>query len=1158
MEWKDEQLEILIRGNPGDFALYVIDGGKLAKVFIAPGLPELSGMGEAEYTALTGADAAGIILPCDRPRVAETLGRLLAGSGDEELTYRILHARQGFVWVHAKARVLGTRDGLPLVMVSFTATSSEAEEQTRLLDYTATIIYVVDRQTHELLFANDEALRLWGRSDFPGQTCYRFINGLDVPCPWCSLPQMQNGACSQAAAYAPQQDMWFDIHCRQLDWHGRDAAAVYAHDVTEQQRRQRSLELSWQQLEAILGNIPGGVAIFSDRDGSIRLDYTNDGFYAVHHGSRAFWDGHSADPVDWLRESDRAAFEDEFRAVRSGEKKEGSATYRVDGEDGAPHWINNQFRRAYSKNGVQYYYSSFVCLDQQRAAEAARGEARRMYEAAVEDAKLVVWEYDIPARRIVMAENEFTQYDYRKFGLPKTVENAPQSLVPYIDEDSVADFLQLYRDVEAGVPRASCEVWYKLSPGKEPRCERISYTTQFDAAGKPVKAYGIGQNITVRKLEEENYQRLYRQISNSLTGAIASFQLNLSQNRYVKGYSQYPQVLRQLERGTADEHFAAVADSIFSEKLRREVRERCTCQALIRLYRSGETQLVWEYPTRTAAGDTVWVNAAIFLLQNPYTGDVEAITYAKDVTRQRKDEEILSRLAREGCDFVGILASEAGTLELHDGAWPDGGMAAGDKSDFQTACARAAESCSTEEDRQTLLELPALCAALEQDVQLTASYSCAPSGGGEQLKKQLRLSWLNDEHSEILVIQSDITEAYRKEQRRILQLREAVLEAEQANSAKTEFLSRISHDIRTPISIISSMTRFAQQDLGDAEKLRGDLRKIESSNAFLLSLINDVLDISKIDSGKTELHPEPYVLSDYLSNIRNMFEPLCREKGLAFRIEESGAAAVLVDRTRLNQITLNLLSNAVKYTPPGGTVFFSTASRRLPDGRIACSIRVKDNGIGMSPAFQKTMFEPFTQEYENPGREKASTGTGLGLAIVKKIVDLMGGTIRVESGLGAGTDFAIDFVCGAASGQIAQGGESTPPPPPRRLSGRVLLAEDNPLNTEIARRILQELGLESVHAANGREAVELFAASPPGTYRAILMDIQMPLMNGYEATAAIRALDRPDARSIPILAMTADAFSAAMEHSRSAGMDDYLTKPIDPRRLQAALEACAP
>jgi CheY-like chemotaxis protein len=383
------------------------------------------------------------------------------------------------------------------------------------------------------------------------------------------------------------------------------------------------------------------------------------------------------------------------------------------------------------------------------------------------------------------------------------------------------------------------------------------------------------------------------------------------------------------------------------------------------------------------------------------------------------------------------------------------------------------------------------------------------------------------------------------------------MEAERANSAKSEFVSRISHDIRTPISIISSMTRFAREDIDDRGKLLDDLRKIESSDAFLLSLINDVLDISKIDSGKTELHRELYLVGDYVSNIRNMFEPLCKDRDITLHIETRSAdAAILVDRTRLNQITLNLMSNAVKYTPPGGAVSFSAESRKRPDGRLDCEIHVADTGIGMSQEFQRTMFEPFTQEYENPGREKTGTGTGLGLAIVKKIVDLMGGAISVESELGRGTDFCISLICDAADLSSAAGADAEPMPHPegRRLSGTVLLAEDNPINAEIARRILRSMGLETVHAENGREAVDAFAAAPPGTFAAVLMDIQMPIMDGYEATLGIRALLRPDAGEIPIIAMTADAFSAALEHSRAVGMTGYTTKPIDPDELRAELE----
>lgn len=404
----------------------------------------------------------------------------------------------------------------------------------------------------------------------------------------------------------------------------------------------------------------------------------------------------------------------------------------------------------------------------------------------------------------------------------------------------------------------------------------------------------------------------------------------------------------------------------------------------------------------------------------------------------------------------------------------------------------------------------------------------------------------------------------------------AVERAETANQAKAEFLSRVSHDIRTPINIIGSMTDFALEDIDSREKLEGDLAKIKSANTFLLSLINDVLDISKIDSGKIEIKPVPYNFDDYIANIRNMLEPLCAQKGIEVSIvSRGGQRSAIVDSIRLNQITLNLLSNAVKYTPEGGTVTCTLENSSRPDGRIDFSLEVRDTGIGMSAEFQQHMFDPFSQEYDNPRRPKASAGTGLGLSIVKRIVELMNGSISVESARGQGTAIRCSFVLDAAPptapasspSAVSCGVPASPPPaslprgrapalssfPP--LAGRVLLAEDNDLNAEIAQRLLEGFGLASERAKNGATAVKRFATSEPGYFSLILMDIQMPVLNGYEATDAIRALSRSDSGSVPIIAMTADAFDADVEKSLSSGMTAHVAKPIDRSALYAALAA---
>lgn len=904
--------------------------------------------------------------------------------------------------------------------------------------------------------------------------------------------------------------------------------------------------------------MPTGMGVFDVTGDVIEMKFLNDGYYQMIQSkkdSRLEYMGtgvtlavHPDDRAGLLKEAHESI----------AQKRLFRYKFRVISESKSYVWIGILANHHRISDSTERFYASYYNVDELIEAEASREQLYQMYQTAVEDAKLVVWEYDIVNHRVIMAENEFTQYDYRKFGLKKIIENAPQSLVPYIDDDSVESFLEMYRKIDSGAKTASCEVWYKLTGNNEPRCERIRYVTVFDGKGRPVKAYGMGQNITAQKLDQEKYTSLYKQITATLSEAVSSTQLNLTKNTYISGYSADPKIAQRLERDTADEHFATAASAVADENIKQELLSIFTCGNLIKFFKNGRTQIVKEYPVRTSKGTIVWISTTVYLLQNPDTGDIEALTYAKDITKFRKDEEIIRHLSKEGCDFIGIIDTESLSFEMHNGVWDCSILKQGEVKAFDDCRASLAETFIAPDEREAFLkatDLAKIREVLASEPGCTVSYTLIDKG--TERKKQLRFSLLDTTEKGILVVQNDITESSRKEQERIVRLQEALLEAEKANSAKSEFVSRISHDIRTPISIISSMTSFAQQDIDDKKKLTDDLRKIEASNTFLLSLINDVLDISKIDSGKIELHPEPYVYDDYVSNIRNMFEPLCKQKNITFVMSKEPVVDVLsVDRTRLNQITLNLVSNAVKYTPAGGTVTFYAHGKTTDGGKVLCTVGVQDTGIGMSSEFQKTMFDPFTQEYDNPGRDKTIVGTGLGLSIVKKIVDLMGGTISVKSERGKGTDICITFTTDAVSRkkQLDDEAEKTQKPVNKDLSGLLLLAEDNIMNTEIAERILDSMGFAVDHAENGKRAVELFSASKPGTYRAILMDIQMPLMNGYEATQHIRELDRSDANSVPIIAMTADAFSAAIEHSKEVGMTDYVTKPISPQRLRDVLE----
>ena len=397
----------------------------------------------------------------------------------------------------------------------------------------------------------------------------------------------------------------------------------------------------------------------------------------------------------------------------------------------------------------------------------------------------------------------------------------------------------------------------------------------------------------------------------------------------------------------------------------------------------------------------------------------------------------------------------------------------------------------------------------------------------------------------------DMDEAKRQEERRRTALMDALELAERANQAKTEFLSRMSHDIRTPMNAIIGMTRIAKESLGEDEKVAGCLEKIDVSAKFLLTLINDVLDMSQIESGKMHIAREPFDTAPFLQGIEAVCAPQARERGQHFSISAAGLApAYLGDALRLNQILMNLLSNALKYTPEGGDISLEAAPVEGPGGKAAVCFRVSDSGQGMSKAFLKRMYEPFEQETSGGGRNLESSG--LGLTIARNLTHLMDGQISVESELGQGTTFTVTLPLAPATPRRK---DACPlrEEEPAFAGERLLLVEDNEINREIALALLHSRGLKVDTAADGAEAVDRFSQSAPGFYRAVLMDIRMPVMDGLEATERIRALPRPDAATVPIIAMTANAFREEVERARLAGMSDYLTKPVDPPVLFGAL-----
>ena len=388
---------------------------------------------------------------------------------------------------------------------------------------------------------------------------------------------------------------------------------------------------------------------------------------------------------------------------------------------------------------------------------------------------------------------------------------------------------------------------------------------------------------------------------------------------------------------------------------------------------------------------------------------------------------------------------------------------------------------------------------------------------------------------------------------------EALQTAENANKAKTDFLSNMSHDIRTPMNAIIGMTSLIRHDAGNKDKVIEYADKIDISSQHLLGIINDVLDMSKIEAGKTVFKYTDFSILDVITELNTIFHPQIAEKNQTLTVTKENIRHEWVngDQVHLMQIFSNLLSNAVKYTQEGGKIQFLVEECETKSSVYAkYRFLVSDNGMGMSADFKKTIFDPFTRA-EGSVTNKIQ-GTGLGMAITRNLVEAMGGTIDVESELGQGSCFEvlIDMRIAEERSVSSAVQEEKNEQDDNILQGmRFLCAEDNELNAEILMELLKIEGAECIICENGKSVLEAFEQSAPGDYDMILMDVQMPVMNGYEATKAIRRSSHELAKTIPIIAMTANAFSEDIQHSLAAGMNAHVSKPVEMKVLEKTIRS---
>ena len=584
--------------------------------------------------------------------------------------------------------------------------------------------------------------------------------------------------------------------------------------------------------------------------------------------------------------------------------------------------------------------------------------------------------------------------------------------------------------------------------------------------------------------------------------------------------------------------------------------EELSAKALSEAYWQGQDVVSKTYwAERRGTRDIVWVRVDVRIVPRLETGDLIAFFNNWDVSRGKNLDRMMTLLIELDYDYIEYISAKNGYYEVvakeRSSVSPprQGRTYDKDIADYL----RQVAVCDNLEEKIAQMQLEAICAHLEKQNIYIQEIDLREADGSVR-RKLLRYAYLDRETGTIVKSCADIEDIVKKEKQE--QLERALEEAERANNAKSEFLANMSHDIRTPMNAIIGLSAIAREESTEPA-VRDYLKKISESGEFLLGLINDVLDISKIESGNLKLKPRIVPLEEFDSAINTNIRPIMEEKNITFRYEmRCGVDCVYADPIRFNQVFFNLLTNAAKYTPNGGEVVFSAISLSREKNVEWVRFSVRDTGIGMSREFLERAFEPFAQE-NNQTMSQQWQGTGLGLSIVHKLVSIMDGRVEIHSEQGKGTVVIVDLPLRLGKPQ----GRPKKTVQEKQLQGlknmRVLLAEDNDINAFVARRLLENKGIQVEHVSNGREAVDAVEGHDPGYYDVVILDIRMPVMGGLEAAREIRGMDRVDAQSLPLIAMTANVYDEDMERSIAAGMNAHLAKPIEPQKLFETLIAYA-
>lgn len=1153
------EMEHIINSIPGGIAIYHIVGDSTKADFLSDGVIELTGYTRKEYMGQIRQDAMDIIYEADRNRVGKALKAMIASGEVSSISCRVRRKDGKLIWVHINALRMETIAEKVRIYAVFMGMSAETKLYKDIANETADGIYVIDRDNYDVLYANESKKLFINNTDVVGDKCYTALYGRMEPCEFCTLKSHKpDGKEHEVIWEIDGEKRHYSTHFKETDWNGIPAYIKYVHDITETARNREENERLNQYFETLIKNIPSGIAVVKyDEVGRTTPEYMSEKFAEMTGMSlEEAWAVYEDNAMAGVHPDDIDKVNREIARYIAGGEKHCELVYRLRKGKRGYLWVRNTLSMIQNEQGKGRIYAVYHDITKEN-------EEKKNLKKQYKD--LIMQHYRTPdPNALVIGHCNITQnyiieiMDYTESQVIKTLGMVREDFFIRLSEmipDKTEQ--QTFRGMFLNKPALEAFQRGKhirnmkcfLQPTKDDRGYYVDVKMNMIASPDSEDVTGILTIVDVTEKTIADYA--LQQLSAANYDFVAI--LDAFDDSYSLLTSKGKAFCVPEAMGSHSERIEYMVKNRIVPRDRQKYEQGLDPVKMMKRLEK-ENSYSFAISIMDESGDIYTKNMMVSAI-DLRLGKI--CLSRMDITDSVREQRGLLNMLAYTFELAGIIDIRSGVLTLYTRQIVLENLSPHIVQNYEDSLEGLVMFYDMDDRGDGVSQQFSLKTILNRLKEKPTGYDFViPYHGDVQERyKQVNVLWGDENHHTVCMVRADVTDMLLAERQAKTDLEKALALAEDANRAKSDFLSAMSHDIRTPMNAIMGMTTLAYANLDDKEKVADYLQKISVSSTHLLSLINDILDMSKIEHSKIMLNRERIAIRGLIGQLSAMMEPQAREGVLTLDVKADNIRHEYFygDNLRINQILINILSNAIKFTPEEGSILLAVEEIepvRNPE-YARYRFTVSDTGVGIQEDFIPHIFDSFSRS----SNSRYVKGTGLGLSITKGLVELMQGEISVESRINEGTTFKVEMefeYMGAEQETSVKGymeddeEEGINLGKDKIFAGcQFLIAEDNEINAEIICELLENLGGKCVLGTDGEQILRTYCDAPPETYDAILMDIQMPVMNGYEAARAIRKQEKSDAGKIPIIALTANAFAEDVKAALEAGMNAHVSKPID-------------